>query len=150
VLLGVAGIFTTVFNAALLGTVFGYMTRSPSAANFFQFVTAHGPFELTAIVVSAAAGMRLGFALINTGGLARLEALRLSGRRAMPIMGVAIALFALAALIEAFLSPSTAPYEVKAFVAALSTAMLLFYVFGLGLARSADPEEAVEDPRATG
>lgn len=85
-LLGIGGIFTTVFNAATLGTVFGAMIRSPSRDNFFQFVTAHGPFELTAIVLSAAAGMRLGFALINTGGLSRLAALqsRRRGRRCPP------------------------------------------------------------------
>ena len=34
---------------------------SPHAANFFTFVTAHGPFELTAIVFSGAAGLRLGY-----------------------------------------------------------------------------------------
>ena len=118
--------------AAFLGAVFGYMTRVPQADNFFQFVTAHGPFELTAIILSAAAGMRLGFSLVDTGGLARLDSLRRAARQAMPTMGAAMVLFVLAALVEGFLSPSAAPYYVKAAVAVLSCGLLLFYFVLLG------------------
>jgi uncharacterized membrane protein SpoIIM required for sporulation len=139
--MGIGGVFTTVFNAATLGTIFGFMITSPSHENFFQFVTAHGPFELTAIVISAGAGMRLGFSQINTGGLTRQASLRASAVQAMPMMGVLMVLFFLAAMIEAFLSPSSAPYWVKALVAAISTALLLFYFFGLGL-RQAGREPA--------
>ena len=60
-LAGIGGLYETVFNAATLGAMFGYMGHSPYASNFFHFVTAHGPFELTAVVLMAAAGMRLGF-----------------------------------------------------------------------------------------
>ena len=42
------------------------------------------------------------------------------------------------ALIEGFLSPSTAPYPVKAAVAALSTGMLLFYFVVLGYPQTHD------------
>ncbi len=47
-LAGIGGLYETVFNASTLGATFGYMAHSPSASNFFHFVTAHGPFELTA------------------------------------------------------------------------------------------------------
>ncbi|MCA9269937.1 MAG: stage II sporulation protein M, partial [Planctomycetales bacterium] len=52
------GIAVTIFNAAQLGAVFGFMARPEVEArsSFYQFVTAHGPFELTAIVLSAGAG----------------------------------------------------------------------------------------------
>src|SRR5687767_11421502 len=63
---GIGGLFKTIFNAAYLGGVFGFMTTVPEQDNFFEFVTAHGPFELTAIVLAAGAGMRLGFSLLNT------------------------------------------------------------------------------------
>ena len=74
---------------------------------------AHGPFELTAIVLSAGAGLRLGVSLLVTGGLSRLASLQKTAGEAMPLMGAAMALFFLAAMIEAFLSPSGAPYELK-------------------------------------
>jgi len=134
-LLGIGGIFITLSNAVVLGTVFGHMFTVPQRANFMEFVTAHGPFELTAIVFSAAAGMRLGFALVSTGGLSRMASLRKAAIEATPAVGAAVVLFCLAAVIEGFVSPSALPYEVKAGVAIASTAILLFYVLGLGLAR---------------
>jgi uncharacterized membrane protein SpoIIM required for sporulation len=144
-LLGVGGLFATVFNAAFLGAAFGYMTRVPQGDNFFHFVTAHGPFELTAIVLSAAAGMRLGFALVDTGGLSRLDSLRKQAKNAMPIMGAAMALFFFAALIEGFLSPSSAPYEIKAAVAVLSCGLLMFYFVFLGYYPERSGESRVEN-----
>ncbi len=130
---GVGGLFITISNAVQLGAMFGFMLTVEERGNFLQFVTAHGPFELTAIVFSAAAGMRLGFSLVSTGGLSRLAALRQAANEAMPAMGVAVVLFCLAALIEGFLSPSSAPYAVKAAVAIISSLLLVFYVVGLGL-----------------
>jgi len=134
-LFGVAGLYVTVFNAALLGAIFGYMATLPQADNFFHFVTAHGPFELTAIVLSAAAGMRMGFTLVDTGGFTRAAAVRRAAGSAMPTMGAAAIMFLLAAWIEAFLSPSAAPYGIKATVAILSCAMLVFYFVVLGYPR---------------
>jgi uncharacterized membrane protein SpoIIM required for sporulation len=132
-ILGVGGLFVTVSNALQLGVMFGYMFTSPARDNFLEFVTAHGPFELTAIVFSAAAGMRLGFSIIATGGLSRAASLRKAVGQATPTMAVAVILFCLAAIIEGFLSPSPAPYAIKAGVAILSTVLLVGYVFGLGL-----------------
>ena len=129
---GVGGLYVTVFNAALLGAAFGHMAGAAQSENFFHFVTAHAPFELTGIVLSAGAGMRLGFSLVDTGGLTRTAALRRSANQAMPIMGAAMVMFLLAALIEGFLSPSSAPYSVKAFVAVLSAGLLTFYFAVLG------------------
>lgn len=134
---GIGGLYLTLYNALLLGAVFGHMARTPQADNFFTFVTAHGPFELTAIVLCAAAGMRLGFALIHTEGYSRTAALRRAGRTAVPIVSLGVLLFFAAALIEAFISPSSLPYAVKAGVAVVSTALLVFYFIGLGYPRRA-------------
>jgi uncharacterized membrane protein SpoIIM required for sporulation len=130
--LGVGGMFITVSNALQLGAMFGYMFTTDARGNFIEFVTAHGPFELTAIVFSAAAGMRLGFSLISTGGLSRGASLWKAVDEAVPTMGAAVVLFCLAAVIEGFVSPSAAPYPVKAGVALLSMAILFFYVVVLG------------------
>lgn len=134
-LFGVGGLFVTVFNAAALGAMFGHMANSPHHDNFFQFVTAHGPFELTAIVLAAAAGMRLGFALVDTRGLSRLASLHRAAQEGMPAVAAAMLMFFMAAMIEGFLSPSPAPYWIKALVAVLSTGMLMFYFVILGYPR---------------
>lgn len=136
-LLLVPGLFTTIFNAANLGAAFGYMARPDVAAgkNFFEFVMAHGPFELTAIVLSAGAGLRLGVSWLSTGGLRRVDSLKVGARRAMPIIGAAAMLFFMAALIEGFVSPSAAPYWFKMGVALVSSGMLTFYFLFLGFPR---------------
>ncbi len=133
----VPGLFITLFNAVFLGASFGYMARPDVAegVNFLHFVTAHGPFELTAIVLSSGAGLRIGVAWLYTGGLTRIASLQKTGRDAIPIMGAAIVMFFLAAMIEAFLSPSAAPYWLKAAVAVISSGMLTFYFVVLGLPR---------------
>ncbi len=132
---GIGGLYTTTFNAAVLGAVFGYMATLPQKENFFHFVTAHGPFELTAIVLSAAAGMRLGFSLVDTRGYGRIDSLRNAAKEAMPVMCAAIVMFLAAAVIEGFLSPSPAPYWIKAAVAIISSGMLVFYFIILGYPR---------------
>ena len=63
-----------------LGLVFGFMmTVDPmTRSHFFEFVTAHGPFELTGIVLSGAAGMRMGLGLFASDGQSRLKGLQAS------------------------------------------------------------------------
>ena len=141
-LFGIGGLPILVFNAAFLGCVFGHMTTTPHWGNFSEFVTAHGPFELTAVALSAAAGMRLGFALIDTGGFSRVDALRKAAVEAVPIMWAFVILFVFAAFIEGFISPSPIPYGVKVGVAIFSVFAMAFYAFGLGFRRK-EPSRAV-------
>ena len=139
-LLVIVGLLITIFNAASLGAMFGYMARAdvPEGENFFHFVTAHGPFELTAIVLSAAAGLKLGLAWVRTLGWSRSSSLKRTAQEAMPLMGAAMLMFFFAALIEGFLSPSAAPYAVKATVAAVTSGLLMFYFVVLGFPQGAD------------
>ena len=50
----------------------------------------------------------------------------------MPIMGAALILFFLAAMIEAFISPSELPWLLKAAVAVVCSGVLAFYLVVLG------------------
>ena len=131
------GVLITLFNATVLGASFGYMARPDvsSGINFFHFVTAHGPFELTAIVLSAGAGLRLGVGWIKTDGLTRIDSLTRTAREAMPIMATAMLLFLAAAFIEGFVSPSGLPYSFKAFLSVLCSGILMFYFVVLGYPR---------------
>lgn len=134
-LLVVPGLFVLASNALQLGASFGYMARPDveEGRNFFHFVTAHGPFELTAIVLSAGAGLKLGMSWIAPGDLSRVDSMRKVGREALPIMGAAAVMFFLAALIEGFISPfALLPFWVKAGVSVISTILLMFYFVVLG------------------
>ena len=50
----------------------------------------------------------------------------------MPIVGAAMVMFFMAALIEGFLSPSGAPYWLQMVVALISSALLAVYFIVLG------------------
>ncbi|MBR5244260.1 MAG: stage II sporulation protein M [Thermoguttaceae bacterium] len=138
------GLYVLGFNATALGVAFGYMTSgavdAEVAARFTEFTTAHGPFELTAVVLSAAAGMRIGFGLIKTDGFARLDSARRAAIKASPAMVAAFLLFCGAALLEAFVSPRPTFFggvfgdalAIKRGIAILSAALLVLYIVGLG------------------
>lgn len=132
VFFGIGSLGMLSFNALLLGSIFGYMGSAPEAAHFFEFVTAHGPFELTAIVLSGGAGMRMGFSIIDTRDRERFESFRQESRRSLEVVGLAALLFSLAAFVEGLISPSSAPYFLKAGVAILSAIVLISYFVVLG------------------
>jgi uncharacterized membrane protein SpoIIM required for sporulation len=137
-LFGLGSLWTLASNAITLGLVFGHMATTPQAGNFFTFVTAHGPFELTAIVFAGAAGLRLGSGLIITQGQSRLASLRREGAKSLPIAGVSVILFILAAFLEGFVSASPLPYWSKAAIALISAGILAFYLLALGRTVSSD------------
>ena len=142
-ILFVPGLFTLSYNAVQLGAVFGYMFRpelGEASQNFQTFVTAHGPFELTAIVLSAGAGLRIGLGLVRTRGLSRISSLAKSGREGLPIAACAVILFVLAALIEGVVSPSNLPWAAKGLVALITSTMLLVYFVVLGFPRGGQRE----------
>lgn len=133
IFLGVGSLVTLAFNAIFLGAIFGHMLTSPASDNFRDFVTAHGPFELTAVVLAAAAGLRLGWAILDTKGWSRAESLRRTGPRALEMAGVATILFLLAAYIEGFFSPLSIAYGYKVVMAVATSLVLIFYIVILGL-----------------
>lgn len=137
-------LFALAYNAVVLGTVFGYMARDEIAGsdNFFQFVTAHGPFELTAIALAAGGGLRIGVGLFYTQGMSRIDSLRINGLRAVPVMAASAVLFFLAALTEGFLSPSPVPYLFKAAWSVISSALISFYFVVLGFPRDISSGES--------
>ena len=124
----VGTVYVLMQNAMMIGGMFGYMIRSPNAVNFFTFVTAHAPFELTAVVFSAAAGLRLGMGMIVTGGLGRLASVRRAAVQTLPTACAAVFLFVLAAFLEGFVSASALPYWSKASIALACAAILVVYL----------------------
>jgi uncharacterized membrane protein SpoIIM required for sporulation len=130
VLFGLGSLFFLVYNGLVLGTVVGHVISAGAGESILTFMCGHGPFELTAIVICGAAGMQMGYALIDTGGRTRIGSLRSQSREiAHLVIGAALMLL-VAALIEAFWSPSSLPAPVKWTASAVLTLGLALY-FGL-------------------
>lgn len=135
-LMGLGSLFFLVFNGLLMGAVAGYLTARGLGHNFWPFVATHGAFELTAIVISGAAGLMLGRALLAPGPLSRSAALATSGREAVPLVAGAAAMLVVAAAVEAFWSPARwVPAEVKFGVAAACWALVAAYLVRAGRGR---------------
>ncbi len=106
ILLGIGTAVVLVYNGVLLGTVGGLAVGSGNARPFFELVTAHGVLELSCIVVAGAAGMRLGWALVEPGRATRKDALGRQARDAVQVVLGTIPWLVVAGLIEGFVTPS--------------------------------------------
>jgi uncharacterized membrane protein SpoIIM required for sporulation len=126
--LGLGSLFQLAHNGMSLGTIFGHMAVGPNAGNFFTFVTAHGPFELTGIVFAGAAGLRLGWGVIVSLVQWRIEPLWHEVARSVQTAAAASVLFVLAAFLEGFVSASSLPYVFKALIAFVCAALLGVYL----------------------
>jgi len=124
ILFGLGSLFYLVYNGLLLGTVAAWVGGHGAGLNLFTFVCGHAPFELTAIVVSGATGLRMGWALVETRGRSRLGSLRAEAPALVALVAGIAAMLVVAAAIEGFWSPSALPMQVKwAFAATMTFAV---------------------------
>ncbi|MCP4597236.1 stage II sporulation protein M [Neptuniibacter sp.] len=107
IFLGLGSIFFLCYNGLYIGAIAGRLTSVGYSVTFYPFVIGHGAFELTAIVFSGAAGLMIGYSLINPGNLPRIKALRKTAREAVKIIYGATFMLLIAAFLEAFWSSST-------------------------------------------
>jgi uncharacterized membrane protein SpoIIM required for sporulation len=129
-LLGIGTLFVLFFNGMFMGSIAGHLTRLDYVDTFYPFVVGHGSFELTAIVFSGAAGLRLGYAILNPGQSSRLDALRQAGRDVIPMLYGIVLMLIIAAFLEAFWSSSSSlPIAVKYAVGAVLWGLVLLYSF---------------------
>ena len=129
---GLGSIFFLVYNGLAIGAVTGHIKYMGYQGNFYPFAIGHGAFELTAIVLAGAAGLRLGLALLAPGRLTRGESLLAAGRRAIGLVYGVAGMLTIAAFLEAFWSPSAAPAMVKLIVGGVLWLYVLFYFLVAG------------------
>jgi uncharacterized membrane protein SpoIIM required for sporulation len=134
---GLGSIFFLVYNGLAIGAVAGHIQYMGYQDNFYPFAIGHGAFELTAIVLAGAAGLRLGFALLAPGRLSRGQALVAAARRATGMVYGVAAMLTIAAFLEAFWSPSAAPALVKLVVGGALWLYVLVYFLAGGRAQGA-------------
>jgi uncharacterized membrane protein SpoIIM required for sporulation len=125
---GIGSLFFLAYNGAFGGAIAGYLTERGMGATFYSFVVTHAAFELTAIVLAGAAGLRLGHALLAPNRLTRAESLIRATRETAILLYGLTALLLVAAVVEAFWSSATwLPAPVKYGVAAVCWAAVIGY-----------------------
>lgn len=137
-LFGLGSLFFLLFNGLHIGAIAGHLTRIGYHETFWPFVIGHGAFELTAIVLAGAAGLKLGAALLAPGRLTRADALRHAAKISIRLLGGAIIFLVIAAFIEAYWSSSSSlSVLTKISVGCGLWALVLCYLIGSGRGRHA-------------
>jgi uncharacterized membrane protein SpoIIM required for sporulation len=125
---GVGSLFFLVYNGAFSGALGGYLVERGLAPTFLSFVATHSAFELTAIVLSGGAGLRIGHALLAPGRQTRVQALVAATRDAAVLLYGVTGMLVVAAAIEAFWSSAAwLPHTVKYGVAAICWTTVIAY-----------------------
>ncbi len=103
--LGAATIGIVAYNGVLVGVLAGLTLDSGNFETFVRYVAPHGLLELSCIAVSASAGLRISWAVIEPGPLSRRESLRDASRDAVLLVLGTAAWLVVAGLTEGFLTP---------------------------------------------
>lgn len=125
-LAGLGSLYVLVLNGFMLGSIIGVTLHYSMQGELFEFIAAHGPLELTLIVIASAGGLALGRAMVAAEDRPRAVVLREASRDALALLGGSLPWLALLALVEAFVSPS--PDLPPALKAAAGVALLALYL----------------------
>lgn len=128
IFLGVGSLILLAYNGLAIGASAGHFANVGLLGYLLEFIVGHGVLELFAIWVAGAAGFLLGRTVVAPGTLARGDALVLSGRRAVRMLGGAALLLLVAGMIEGFVSASAGGLPVRFAASGASLAFLGVYL----------------------
>ncbi|MEO5938157.1 MAG: stage II sporulation protein M [Sphingomonas sp.] len=118
-----------VYNGLMLGAMVEIFASKGLAYGFIGWLMIHGTTELFAIMISGAAGFRIGLALAFPGRKSRADAAVAAGRSAATAMGGTVVMLAVAGLLEGIgrqtVTSDTARYAIG--IAMLLGWFLYFY-----------------------
>jgi uncharacterized membrane protein SpoIIM required for sporulation len=103
--LGVATIAVVAYNGVLVGVLAGLTIDNGDFSTFVRYVAPHGMLELSCIAVSACAGLRIAWSVIDPGPVSRGESLLAAAREAVVLVLGTAAWLVVAGLTEGFLTP---------------------------------------------
>jgi uncharacterized membrane protein SpoIIM required for sporulation len=132
ILLGLPTIVVLFENAANAGVEGGLMFAHGKGGLFVSLILPHGILELSAVFLAAAAGLRLGWCVIDPGPRPRARALAEEGRSALTIALGLIVVLLVSGVIEAFVTPSPLPTWARIAIGVAAEAAFLSYVIFFG------------------
>jgi uncharacterized membrane protein SpoIIM required for sporulation len=134
---GVPALASLALNGANLGVIGSVLSADPSTrTTFWSFVITHSSFEITGLILSGAAGLKLGYALLAPGRLSRKRSLAETGRQILPLLAGAALLTLLAAFFEGFWSAQTiVPAWGKFVSGAVCWSLVISYLLFAGRSR---------------
>lgn len=140
-LLGLGTVFALLNNGVHIGSVAALCVHEGMGPKLFDFIAAHGPVELSVIVIAGGAGLMVGQALIDPGELPRAQALEQRGREAVKLVLGCAPFLALIAVVEGFVSPGDFFASwVKGLLGLTLGTLFWLYLLRAGRGEAASPE----------
>lgn len=102
---GLGTLYILARNAIMIGGVLGLGLYRGQLLIMGAVVVPHGVIEISAILLASAAGLRMGYSIVNPGDLLRKDALVLAAHDAIRLVLATIPIFVTAGLIEGLISP---------------------------------------------
>jgi len=148
VFLGVGSLILLAYNGLAIGAFAGHFANVGLLGYLLTFILGHGALELFAIWVAGAAGFLLGRSIVAPGTLSRSDALVVSGRVAVRMVGATGVLLVIAGLIEGFISAGGYSVGVRLVASAVSLALLGAYLVSGVRFRAASSSSGSPGPRS--
>jgi uncharacterized membrane protein SpoIIM required for sporulation len=127
---GIATFWILFFNGVMLGMVLKLCANYGLLGALMSFIATHGFLEISAIILSGAAGLVVANSLLRPGSYSRRDALSVQARSAVRMAVAAVPALIVAGCLEAFVSPSTLPFAVKAIVGLATGGCFWLYLLG--------------------
>jgi uncharacterized membrane protein SpoIIM required for sporulation/uncharacterized RDD family membrane protein YckC len=128
IFLGVGSLILLAYNGLAIGAFAGHFANAGLLHYLLTFILGHGALELFAIWVAGAAGFLLGRSVVAPGRLSRSDALVVSGRVAVRMLGGAALLLVVAGLTEGFVSAGGYSVPARLAASAASLGLLAAYL----------------------
>lgn len=136
-------------NGTMLGAFQYWFYQQGLLLTSFLAVWIHGAFEISAIVIAAAAGITMGKGLMFPGTYTRLQSFQLAGKRGAKIMASLIPVFIMAGFLEGFVTRNYQLFSdlAKWGIILISFGLIIFYyiIYPIIVARN-HPEKLKNNP----
>jgi uncharacterized membrane protein SpoIIM required for sporulation len=103
---GLGSIYVLLLNGLMLGSIIGITMHYSMAPALLEFIAAHGPLELTLIMVCSAAGLGLAGALVIAEDRPRWQVIRERAQQSLLLLLGCLPWFLLLGAVEVLISPS--------------------------------------------
>ncbi|MGH9450113.1 MAG: stage II sporulation protein M [Terriglobia bacterium] len=125
---GIGTVYMLLANGLLFGVITAACWQAGMLGQLMAFVAPHGVLELPAVFIAAGGGLLIARALLFPGNLPRRDALVQHGALAVRLALGIIPILVIAAIIEAFLSPSAVSSGIKYLIAGIGATLLTVYL----------------------
>lgn len=122
---GLGALYVVLLNGLMLGVIFATTAHYSMSGALVEFISAHGPLEITLILVSAGAGLAMGTSFVIASDRPRAEVVRDASRDALVVLAGCLPWILLLGFVEGYISPSEAGPAFKAALGILLETLFL-------------------------